>query len=97
MGYPEFHYKWEWRLHSSPERLWPFVADTNRFNRDTGLPSVSHFARGWHATRISYVDTTQEPARCDHRPCADAILLPARLRHGLPQVRRTGDDDGSCS
>jgi class 3 adenylate cyclase len=40
MGYPEFHYKWEWRLRSSPERLWPFVADTNRFNRDTGLPSV---------------------------------------------------------
>ncbi len=42
MGYPEFHYEWEWRLRSSPERLWPFVADTNRFNRDTGLPSVSH-------------------------------------------------------
>src|ERR687890_672103 len=40
MGYPEFHYKWEWRLRSSPERLWPFVADTNRFNRDTGLPGV---------------------------------------------------------
>jgi class 3 adenylate cyclase len=40
MGYPEFHYKWEWRLRSSPELLWPFVADTNRFNRDTGLPSV---------------------------------------------------------
>ena len=40
MAYPEFHYRWEWRLHSSPERLWPFVADTNRFNRDSGLPSV---------------------------------------------------------
>jgi class 3 adenylate cyclase len=40
MSYPEFHYKWEWRLRSSPERLWPFVADTNRFNRETGLPSV---------------------------------------------------------
>ena len=38
MGYPEFHYEWEWWLRSSPERLWPFVADTNRFNRDTGLP-----------------------------------------------------------
>jgi adenylate cyclase len=42
MNYPEFHYKWEWRLRSPPERLWPFVADTNRFNRDTGLPSVRH-------------------------------------------------------
>jgi class 3 adenylate cyclase len=40
MGYPEFHYKWEWWLRSSPERLWAFVADTNRFNRDTGLPGV---------------------------------------------------------
>ena len=40
MDYPEFHYKWEWRLRSPPERLWPFVADTNRFNRDTGLPGV---------------------------------------------------------
>jgi class 3 adenylate cyclase len=40
MYYPEFHYKWEWRLRSPPERLWPFVADTNRFNRDTGLPGV---------------------------------------------------------
>jgi class 3 adenylate cyclase len=40
MNYPEFHYKWEWRLRSSPERLWPFVADTNRFNRDTSLPGV---------------------------------------------------------
>jgi hypothetical protein len=40
MGYPEFHYKWEWRLRSPPERLWPFVADTNRFNRDTSLPAV---------------------------------------------------------
>jgi hypothetical protein len=40
MGYPEFHYEWEWWLRSSPERLWPFVADTYRFNRDTGLPGV---------------------------------------------------------
>jgi adenylate cyclase len=40
MSYPEFHYNWEWRLRSPPERLWPFVADTNGFNRDTGLPGV---------------------------------------------------------
>jgi adenylate cyclase len=36
----EFHYRWEYDLHSSPEQLWPLVADTNRFNRDTGVPSV---------------------------------------------------------
>lgn len=40
MRYPEFHYSWEWLLESSPERLCPLVADTNRFNRDTGLPAV---------------------------------------------------------
>jgi class 3 adenylate cyclase len=37
---PEFHYRWEWQLRSSPEALWPFITDTNRFNRDTGLPVV---------------------------------------------------------
>jgi len=36
----EFHYRWEFDLQSSPEQIWPFVADTNRFNRDTGVPSV---------------------------------------------------------
>src|SRR5438876_245279 len=36
----EFHYRWEFDLESDPEQLWPFVADTNRFNRDTGVPAV---------------------------------------------------------
>ena len=36
----ELHYRWQYDLKSSPEKLWPFVADTNRFNRDTGVPSV---------------------------------------------------------
>ena len=40
MTYREFHYRWEWQLQSSPEELWPLVADTNRFNRDTGVPEV---------------------------------------------------------
>lgn len=42
MVYREFHYRWEWQLQSSPEELWPFVADTNRFNRDTGVPAVEN-------------------------------------------------------
>lgn len=37
----ELHYHWEYDLKASPEKLWPFVADTNRFNRDTGVPSVA--------------------------------------------------------
>lgn len=36
----EFHYRWEYDLESSPEELWPLVADTNRFNRDAGVPAV---------------------------------------------------------
>src|SRR5436853_4512108 len=40
MSFHEFHYRWEFKLESSPEQLWPLVADTNRFNRDTGVPAV---------------------------------------------------------
>src|SRR6266542_5041255 len=40
MAYREFHYQWVYDLKSPPEKLWPFVADTNRFNRDTNVPSV---------------------------------------------------------
>ncbi|MBE0669180.1 MAG: hypothetical protein IH588_01210 [Anaerolineales bacterium] len=36
----EYHYAWTWDLQSSPEALWPLVSDTNRFNRDTGLPPM---------------------------------------------------------
>ncbi|HZP25425.1 MAG TPA: DUF5939 domain-containing protein [Dehalococcoidia bacterium] len=49
MRYPEFHYRWQWRLSSTPDQLWPMVADTNRFNRDTGLPAVSPIEEGPHA------------------------------------------------
>jgi len=38
----EFHYRWEWQLQSNPESLWPFVADTNRFNRDAGYPTLEN-------------------------------------------------------
>ena len=37
----EFHYRWEYDLQASPQALWPLVSDTNRFNRDAGLPDVS--------------------------------------------------------
>src|SRR6266699_4534535 len=40
MTFREFHYRWEFNLESTPEQLWPLVADTNRFNRDTGVPAV---------------------------------------------------------
>ena len=40
MSFRERHNRWEFDLKSSPESLWPFVADTNRFNRDTGVPEI---------------------------------------------------------
>jgi class 3 adenylate cyclase len=40
MSYRELHRRWEYDLKASPEKLWRFVADTNRFNRDTGDPAV---------------------------------------------------------
>ena len=33
---------WEWRFGVSPERLWPYVSDTDRVNRLAGLPSVTY-------------------------------------------------------
>ena len=32
--------QWQWRLKANPQSLWPYVADTDRFNRDTMLPAV---------------------------------------------------------
>jgi class 3 adenylate cyclase len=36
----EISYRFLWQLEASPEALWPYVADTNRFNRETGAPEV---------------------------------------------------------
>lgn len=35
-----YHFRWQWQLRSSPEALWPLVTDTDRFNRDTHLPTL---------------------------------------------------------
>ncbi len=40
----EHHFRWEWDLKSPPEAMWPFVADTNRFNADAGIPMVKRSA-----------------------------------------------------
>ena len=46
MAFRDFHYRWEFDLQSTPEELWPLVSDTNRFNRDTGVPSVETVGEG---------------------------------------------------
>jgi class 3 adenylate cyclase len=50
----EFHYSWEWELDSAPEALWPLVSDTNRFNRDAGIPAVKVLGLREGAYRLRY-------------------------------------------
>jgi class 3 adenylate cyclase len=38
VAHPEKHYRWTWDFRAPPEALWPRVSDTDRFNRDCGLP-----------------------------------------------------------
>lgn len=52
MSPKEFHYRWEYELKSSPEELWPLVADTNRFNRDAGVPEVEALGLSGNARRL---------------------------------------------
>ncbi|MBI2332413.1 MAG: hypothetical protein HYU84_09700 [Chloroflexi bacterium] len=40
-----FYYKWEYDLESDPATYWPLVSDTNRFNRDTGLPALNNLGK----------------------------------------------------
>ncbi len=40
MPFREFQFQWEFEFQATPEQLWPFVADTNRFNRDTKVPQL---------------------------------------------------------
>lgn len=40
----QFHYAWEWRVPATPSALWPLISDTNRFNRDAGVPPVTELA-----------------------------------------------------
>jgi class 3 adenylate cyclase len=35
-----FKTQWSFKLRSSADALWPFVADTNRLNRDAGIPVI---------------------------------------------------------
>ena len=71
MQHRELHYRWEWQLRASPQQLWPLVSDTNRFDRDTGLPAYEEEdvegsgARGRHRVRVRMygvpIEWTEEP------------------------------------
>jgi class 3 adenylate cyclase len=47
----ELVYRLDLELSSSPEQLWPLVADTDRFNRDSGIPPVQRVVTGRNARR----------------------------------------------
>jgi len=36
----EHYWKWEWKFKKGPEAMWPYFADTNRFNFDRGNPAL---------------------------------------------------------
>lgn len=36
-----YTYHWEWHVKSPPEKFWQLIADTNRFNFDTSVPSIT--------------------------------------------------------
>ena len=38
MPWKPIQYRWQWQLKSTPEALWPYVADTHRFNQAVDLP-----------------------------------------------------------
>ena len=41
-----YHYDWRWSLPATPEALWPFVSNTNHFNRAAGVPHVERIGAG---------------------------------------------------
>jgi len=64
----EHHYHWEWRLRSSPEELWPLVADTNRFNRDARMPALETPGPGEAGRRLLRLRKLGVPIEWEEQP-----------------------------
>ena len=64
----EFHYRWEFDLKCSSEQLWPLVSDTNRFNRDTGVPTVEAIGESRGRTRRLRLTTFGIPIEWEEQP-----------------------------
>jgi class 3 adenylate cyclase len=64
----ESHYRWQWRLRSSPDALWPLVADTNRFNRDAGVPPLEQGAVGRGGRRLLGLSKLGIPVEWEEEP-----------------------------
>ncbi|MFN8455658.1 MAG: hypothetical protein U0401_13495 [Anaerolineae bacterium] len=42
MAWKTISYRWQWQLQSSPEALWPYVGDPQRFNQAAHLPVTAY-------------------------------------------------------
>ncbi len=72
MSYSEVHYGWQYALKSNPEELWPFVSNSDRFNRDIGLPTIEPLSQeglrlrnGRRLMRLSFLGL---PAEWEEQP-----------------------------
>ena len=64
----EHAYRFELELESSPDRLWPLVSDTNRFNRDAGVPAVEPLGVGENARRRLRLTRLGIPVEWEEEP-----------------------------
>ncbi len=63
-----FQYVWEWRLAATPDALWPYVADTNRVNRDAGIPVVTELPGAAPGTRRLLLRKYGVPVQWEEEP-----------------------------
>ena len=83
-----FQYVWEWRLAATPDALWPYVADTNRLNRDAGIPVVTELPGAAPGTRRLLLRKYGVPVRWEEEPFE--WVRPAQLRCAAPLRIRSG-------
>jgi class 3 adenylate cyclase len=92
-------YRWEWMLPAPREALWPLVSNTNRFNRDAGVPAVERdgprrleFRR--YGVRVEWDEEPFEWVR------PERFGVVRRYRHGPlreMKVRVALDDEGGAT
>lgn len=82
----EFHFRWEWDLRSPPEALWPYVADTDRFNAEAGVPEVHRAPRGEPGKQRLTMNVTGMTLEWDEAP----YEWTAPRRFGVDRVYHSG-------
>ena len=61
-------YRFELDLAASPDELWPLVSDTNRFNRDAGVPAIDERGRGPNARKRLRLTRLGVPVEWEEEP-----------------------------